>query len=288
MRSKALITGLVCIALLSACAGNPDPNIHYDYADCSPGDGGEVGAAGGNPVATIIGTIVVEAVVDVSWYYGCKGVQNLDHALFPPPLSSLRDGVYRSGDGVFSVAVPGRLAPTPDDSAWLTLLEHPGEEQDYLYFLPKPAGQANPAYLVVAFPKLDAYTAHLSLDEFALDVRYIRDAMYRHPVSEDGREPAQVHVEDTTLDGKPAMFASYSLVMGDDKVATRIFGKDHEILHLLLYVVKTPSRAAILGIAWPRDCPKCGTGPEADIRNMDPELKKFLDSFHLADPASVD
>jgi len=287
MRFRATITTFVCVALLAACAGNPDPNIQYDYADCTPASGGGGASGSGNPVATIIGTILIDAVVDVSWYYGCKGAQNLDHALFPPPMSSLRDGVYHSGDGLFSVAVPGRLSPTPHDSSWLALLENPGRQQDYLYFLPKPLGQANPAYLVVALPKLDEYTAHLTPDEFALDVGYIRDAMSRHPVSEYGHEPAPIHTEDTIVDGKPAIFTSYSLVIGDDRIATSIFGTDHELLHLLLYAVKTPSRAAILGIAWPRDCPKCGTGPEADIRSMDPQLKKFVDSFHLADAASV-
>lgn len=287
MLIRNLIAGCMAIALLTGCASNPNPKIQYDYADCTPsGNGGGSASGGGNPVAVIVGMLVVEVVVDLSWYYGCEGVQNLDHTLFPPPMSSLHDGVYHSGDGVFSVAVPGQLSPTPAGADWLTLLERLGQEQDYLYFLPKPEGEANPGYLVVAFPKLDAITAPQTPDEFALDVRYIRDAMSRHPVSEYGHVPVELHAEDITLDGKPAMFASYSLVMGDDKVATRIFGKQQEILYLLLYVVKTPSRAAMLGIAWPRACPKCSTGSEAEIRAMDPQLKQFVESFHLADAAA--
>ena len=286
---RSFIAGCMALALLTACAGNPDPKIQYDYADCTPsGNGGNGGVSGsGNPVAAIVGMLVIDVVVDLSWYYGCEGVQSLDHALFPPAVSSLRDGVYSSGDGVYSVAVPGQLARTADDGTWLTLLERLGQEQDYLYFLPKPAGEPNPAYLVVAYPKLDADTAPLSPDEFALNVSHIREAMDRHPISAYGHEPVELHAEDITLDGKPAMFASYSMAIGDDKVATRIFGKSHEILYLLLYVVKTPTRAAILGVAWPRDCPKCSTGSEAAIRAMDPRLKQFVESFHLAVAAAA-
>lgn len=287
MLGKCLIAGSMVLALLAACAGNPDSRIHYDYADCTPSGNGTAGASGsGNPVAIIVDAIVVDVIVDLSWYYGCEGVQNLNHALFPPPVSSLHDGVYHSGDGVFSVAVPGQLSRTPDDPTWFTLLERLGPEQDYLYFLPKPEGNAGPGYLVIGFPKLDAVTARQSPDEFARDVHYIRDAMSRHPVSEYGHEPAVLHVEDIVLDGKPTMFASYSLVIGDDPIATRIFGNDHDLLYLLLYVVKTPTRAAMLGIAWPRDCPKCRTGSEAEIRAMDPHLKQFVESFHLADAAA--
>ncbi len=290
MHNRPMIAGFMALALLTGCAGNPDSKIQYDYAECTPsGNGGDGGVSGsGNPVAAIVGMLVIDVVVDLSWYYGCESVQNLDHALFPPAVSSLRDGIYRSGDGVYSVAVPGQLSPTPGDANWLSLLERLGQEQDYLYFLPKPAGEPNPGYLVVAFPKLDADTAPMSPDEFALNVSYIRDAMARHPISEYGHEPVELHAEDITLDGKPAWFASYSMAIGDDKVATRIFGKEHEILYLLLYVVKTPTRAAILGIAWPRDCPKCSTGSEADIRAMDPHLQQFVESFHLADAPAAD
>ena len=290
MLTRSFTAALMALALLTACAGNPDPKIQYDYADCTPsGNGGNGGVSGsGNPVAAIVGMLVIDVVVDLSWYYGCEGVQNLDHALFPPAVSSLHDGIYRSGDGLYSVAVPGQLSRSADDARWLTLLERLGQEQDYLYFLPKPEGQPNPGYLVIVFPKLDADTAPQSPDEFALNVSHIRDAMARHPVSEYGHTPVELHAEHITLDGKPAMFASYSLVMGDDKVATRIFGKDQETLYLLLYVVKTSTRAAILGIAWPRDCPKCSTGSEAEIRAMDPHLKQFVESFHLADAAAAD
>ena len=287
MHNRPMIAGFIVLALLTGCAGNPDPKIQYDYADCTPSgnDGNGSVSGSGNPVAAIVGMLVIDVVVDLSWYYGCEGVQSLDHALFPPAVSSLRDGIYRSGDGVYSIAVPGQLARTADDGSRLSLLERLGQEQDYLYFQPKPAGEPNPAYLIVAYPTLDADTASLSPDEFALNVSHIREAMDRHPISAYGHEPVELHSEDITLDGKPAMFASYSMAIGDDKVATRIFGKSHEILYLLLYVVKTPTRAAILGIAWPRDCPKCATGPEADIRTMDPRLNQFVESFRLADAA---
>ena len=74
MLTRSFTAALMALALLTACAGNPDPKIQYDYADCTPsGNGGNGGVSGsGNPVAAIVGMLVIDVVVDLSWYYGCE------------------------------------------------------------------------------------------------------------------------------------------------------------------------------------------------------------------------
>src|SRR6185312_119563 len=84
-----------------------------------------------------------------------------------------------------------------------------------------------------------------------------------------------------TLDGKPALFQTYSLLLttdDNDNDATKFFGNGSKTLNLLLYVVKTHDEAAIIGIVWPGDCVACATGPESAVRRLNPDVDAFMSS----------
>jgi hypothetical protein len=271
MLMKRLMTSMLVVAVLGACASNPDARIKQD-SGCNPGSVGGVHSLGDFVFALTFGMVFA---------YSCEGMSRLVDG--NPPPSLLEGDVYHSGDGAFSVKLP--VTPSISDAGSYSLIEHLTRSEDYIFVLPNHKGEGHSAYLVDVLRKLDAKDADLSPKEFLGDMTRIKQLMALHPISsEDG--PPLVHEEVLTLDGKPALFQAYSLLLvTDDKDndATEFFGSGSKTLNLLLYVVKSHDEAAILGIAWPGDCATCATGPESAVRKLNPDLDAFVSSFRLAD-----
>jgi len=275
MKSSGLAAALVSLALLAGCASNNDPRIKQEGDGCNPGGGG----AGHS-----LGDFVFALAFDMVFAYSCEGITHLVEGGHPP--SRLEDGVYHSGDAEFSIKLP--VTPSSSDAGTYSLFERLTRAEDHIFILPNTQGEGRSAYMVDVLPKLDAKDADLSPKEFLGDMTRVKQLMSLHPISsEDG--PPLMHEEALTLDGKPALFQVYSvLLVSDDKDndATEFFGSGSHTLYMLLYVVKTHDQAAILGIARPGDCPKCASGPESEVRGMDPALQAFVSSFHMAAPGT--
>ncbi|HEY1773957.1 MAG TPA: hypothetical protein VGH91_12285 [Gammaproteobacteria bacterium] len=191
--------------------------------------------------------------------FGCEGVKALDrHGAFDsPPKGTLQDGVYTAADGSFSVM------PPPGDG----IHEEYYPQQDYLLFAPRFT--KGPVYGMNVSPDQEPIYNSLTLDEFA--TVELRDARFQTRLA-DGVPLVEMRREEITLDGRPALSIVYSQTPA---------GATSPQTYYLLYFTKTRHRSAVLSIAWPRDCPKCATGPEAEMRAMDPALQNFVSSFIL-------
>ena len=248
---RYIATLLAGVIVLSGCAtqNGPgadgcqlDPNVHTD---------GNTG-------------IVIDDPLFLPMYFlygfGCEGVKALDrHGVFDTkPRGTLQDGVYTAADGSFSVMPP----------AGLGIHEDYYPQQDYVLFAPRLI--RGPVYALNVSPDQEPIYASLTLDEFA--AVELRDARFQRQLADDA--PLQeLHREQITLDGRPALSIIYSQTKA---------GADRPMAYYLLYFTKTRHRSAVLSIAWPGDCPKCASGPEADVRAMDPALQVFVSGFHLA------
>ncbi len=131
-------------------------------------------------------------------------------------------------------------------------------------FVPRTPDE--PVYGITVLTQLDAGQAALSLDDFAnqagADLLGI------------GVPVTQVHAEDTQLGANPARLVVYRSNSADTTGGQPDF--------YLLYFVKTAHTAAILSITWPYECPRCATGSDTALRDMDPAVGSFLESFELA------
>jgi hypothetical protein len=235
-------------ALLAACANAPtDPRDDRCLLKPQP-DGS--------------GVVLSEPLfLPVYFLYGftCQGIRAMDqHGLFDaPPKGALEDGVYTAADHSFSVRAPAGLGIHEEN--------YPG--LDYVLFAPRVMRGA--VYAVNVNPEMEPIYASLTLDQFASIS--LRDARFQSQLAA-GTPLKEVRRETVSLSGRPALSIVYS------QTPT---GAEKPGAYYLLYFMKTRHRSAVLSIAWPGDCPECGSGPDAGMRAMDPDLKAFLDSFVL-------
>ena len=279
MRLSRLVVALASLAMLASCASGGDPRIRQESSGCNPDSGGGGGI-------NSLGELVFVFAFDLAFAYSCEGIAHLVEGGHPP--SRLKDGVYLSGNRVFSIKLP--VVPSSSDAGIYSLFEHLSHSEDYIFMLPNQKEEGRSAYMVQVIPKLDAEDRDKSTLGFLDEMKRVKRLMGLHPVTSDDQPPL-LHEEATTLDGKPALFQTYCLSLDpddDDKDndATEFFGTGSKTLYLLLYVVKTHDQAAIIGVARPGDCPKCATGPESGVRAMDPALQTFVSSFHMAAPGA--
>lgn len=277
MSSARFSVGLLSLAMFAGCASSGDPRIKQEGDGCNPGNVGQVNS---------LGELVFAFTFDLAFAYSCEGITHLVEGGHPP--SRLKDGVYLAGNRTFSIKLP--VLPSSSKTGAYSLFERLTRSEDHIFILPNTMGEGLSAYMVDVIPKLDPVDQDASPKGFLGDMTRVKQLMKLHAVtSEDG--PPLLHEESITLDGKPALFQAYSVSLkadDDDKDndGVEFFGSSNPTLYMLLYVVKTGDQAAILGIARPSACPKCATGPEAEVRAMDPALQAFVSSFHMAAPGT--
>jgi hypothetical protein len=244
---RRLAPVLLALVLLSGCATQKGPGSDGCQLDPYPQAGGLVWA---DPLFLPVYFL---------YGFGCEGVKALDrHGVFDSaPKGTLQDGVYTAADGSFSVM------PPPGDG----IHEEYYPQQDYLLFAPRLT--RGPVYGMNVSPDQEPIYNSLTLDEFA--TVELRDARFQAQLA-DGVPLVEVHREEITLDGRPALSIVFSQTPA---------GASTPRAYYLLYFTKTRHRSAVLSIAWPRDCPKCASGPEAEMRAMDPALQNFVGSFIL-------
>ena len=250
---KRCITAPALAALLVAGCANPNVLPADDPCALPMPDNGGISING--PLTLVM--------IPIALLYGlgCEGVRALDrHGAFTPaPKGEVEDGIYRPVDGSFSVAVP----------AGLDIREQLSPQRDYVFFVPRLT--RGPVYGVTVDRDLDPEYAALSVDEYA--ALALKDARFQKLQASDA-PLVERHREDVSLDGQPALSVIYSQTPR---------GAGGPATWHLMYFIKARKNAAVLFVIWPKDCPKCAGGPEQDVRGMDPEIEKFVDSFHLAD-----
>lgn len=136
--------------------------------------------------------------------------------------------------------------------------------KDTVVFIPHTQGE--PIYAVTVLTHLEGQQAQLSLADFADQASASLPGV--------GVPVAQIHAEDVQLGANPARLVVYR----SQAYAAGAPGQDY----YLMYFVKTARTAAIVSVTWPYECPRCATGPDVAIRDMDPTLDSFTSSFELS------
>jgi hypothetical protein len=278
MLLKRLVTALVISTLFAGCApvpvhGEAGDNFQSDYTSCTgPGGGGSGGSGGyvdvsggGDTKAALVFVVIVASVLAIT-YAACEGARFLSHHAEAAPPGDIKDGVYRAPSGLYTVDVPGEFVAHGDTG--IKVHESRDDTQDRVIFFSMQDGA--PVYSASVVPHLPPATAALSLDEYAAKLSNPRGQTAGSVDESASLVPA--YEVTLTLDGKPALFRDYPFTAGPG-------GKTPA--HYLLYVIKDGATGALLSITWYGACPQCATGPEAEIRSMDPSYKRFVESFHL-------
>ena len=273
MHTGRLASAILLLSLLAGCATAPEKTNSYPVdlsSDCA--SRAAVPALGGGDTGLILFTLMLG--IDTVVYTGCE----IADLFQPVPDSVVAHGFYHSGDGNFFVALP----PPPADGKKpiIEIAERQSSSEDYvaLHFEEghRPVLSGVVAYGIDVALKLDEPYRSMSPEQFATHV-FSGDSPFT-----DKRAIAAPHPlyrEQMTLDGKPTIFWATP----NPVISSLDTGSGSHPVYVLAYVIKKGPRAALLVILWHGDCPRCSTGSEQDIRQMDPGIARFVESFRLND-----
>lgn len=258
----ALLTLVGCAA---AVPPGPNANIASVSKTCARELHGayDLGAAGNAAITALYAVWTLG--MSVGEYHFCKYTK----MLHPIESSSIIDGIYHPTDRVFSIAVPEESVA--DSKVTTEAWDSQGTIPEMVLFQAHLPG--SPAYFVSVYPRLSSQEAGSTPKQFASTIfsgtNTYQDAR--------GIQMLPLYSGDLVLDGEPAIFEVYKQAPPTDSSSE----DDREGIFLLYWVVKTKEHAARLTVAWHGACPKCDSGPELEIRNMDPGIESFVDSFHF-------
>ena len=272
MNNIRLISSALVAFLVASCASTPAGTQAYPVyvMDGCASKMSLANLPGGNEFAVIVATVMVG--FDATLYGACK-VERLMH---PAPPSNVAAGVYRSSNGLLSVELPlpteGSKAPSLD------IIEPDLPPSNYAIFQPQDAGNypaSGPVlYVAEVTGPLHGDDAGMSLEQYAHHEMEGKAL----PGAGVNRSNSQLaYQEHLNLDGRPALFSVYT-----DKLS--ISGGNPEPVFELSYVIRLQSRMAIMAIVIRGDCPKCAVPSESTIRDSDPRIASFVQSFHFVDP----
>ena len=252
---------------LSACASAPTTpaGVPVEFIGCSSAvkDPGELG---GDPTAALI-VLGLETGYDIAAYSTCA-VARLVH---PGSTGTVSGGVYRSGRGTFSVAL---LSPPPSmQKPSIGILQPTVLPSESVLIRPLDDGKP------VMMSGLVEIGAAISLETMLQQSSTLEQAGLDEMQRQAGPTAATpLHHEAVTLDGRPALFAVYSSTLHTD-------GSQTSPAYLFVYFTRDQDHSAVLTVLWSGACPVCADGHEADIRKLDPDIGRVVDSFHLDEPA---
>lgn len=284
MRRLVCRTLILSIVVLVGCASAPSSPITLNAAaKCR--DQLASFSFGGGATSTVsdpgFALIALSSVFTLGGnflgYDLCKDMTSLSRA----PNSTLVNDTFHSEDGEFSVSLPlpGATPLQGNMEIWQRTMGW----WENVFFVPIKTDGAIYGISINKRPSPDE-TA-MSLDQYADslidtnsregfdvsgDVKVTR--MYKQSVMVGVDTPSvlEIYRPERTSNGNEQQFS-------DTAMDTRPY--------LIYYVIKTSRRIVVLSISWPFACPKCGVGPESDIRNMDPEIATFVKSIKFNNPA---
>lgn len=271
MRTKLLM--VMCGALaLCACAIAPSTpaGVPVNFVGCSSIVRSLVVPDSGNADAALI-VLTLETGFDIAAYGTCT-VERLAH---PSAMGTVTDGVYHSGQGTFSVALPtppaGALRPSID------VIQPSVLPSESVLLQTMDDGEAIKSGVVVFGVAMSQETA---LEQSATVEQAGLEAFHRSNTTPDGLGTdvaTLVRHEPVMLDGRPALFAVYSKPSADKLQVSHTY--------LFAYFTRYEGNSAVLAVLWSGACPVCAEGHEADIRKLEPDIGRLVDSFHLDETA---
>lgn len=213
--------------------------------------------------------------LNIAAYEACESYSKL----LPVSSSATSDGIYHSEDGLFSVALPEPLANNgqPGVGIWRRVQLH----SQSTFFVPD---QVNAAVYGVSIRK------NLSSDEVAMSNDQYADnliASNERPEFDIGSRVSVTHLYRENVlvgDGLPAVMEVFREEKnGDQTTNQHVLSDQSQPTYLIYYISKTKGAVAVLSILWRNECQSCAVGPESKIRNMDPGIAKFVDTFKILD-----
>ena len=241
---------------------------------------GRVGGSGpGNPPLAQVTLVAVETLgMSFAAYAICERYSRLS----PAPVSTIHNGSYLSADGAISVTLPGPLAQDgkPGIQVWQG---DPSGIQKVYFSSTQVRGTVYGIY-VLRWQFSDAVPNSLNDLEYQIfHTLYNEDAgvvpdvkleyLYKEDITFRDGTPALVEVVRTRENTKETM---------NDSSTPSHSGAPY-LIYYLLKPQNAPDKYVVLSIFWYGSCPACTDGPETAIRNMDPSIEKFIDSFHFTD-----
>lgn len=267
-RAALLLLSPALAALASSCATTPaqETAIPVNFVGCSSNVAAPVVPAG-DPRAGLI-LFGLELGYDLTAYGTCVAGKLTQHV----PDAMVSDGVYRSGRDTFSVSLPALPAGVHKPS--ISITQPTVRPSDYAMFWLMDDGESLKSGAIaygVGTSEETAAEQSQTLEQVAAEEMH-QNAMTTDRLGVD--QSSLVHHEPAMLDGRPAMFAVYSSGLHPE-------GSASQPLYLITYFTRYQARSAAIVIFWLGDCPVCTEGREADIRQLDPGIGRFVDSFHV-------
>lgn len=268
---------LVLTLAVSACTTTPSapsvsgaPQVPVNFMGCSSTLPPAWFPDSGNATAVLI-LLGLEASFEIAAYGTCT-VERLAH---PSATGTVTDGVFRSGHGTFSVALPFPPPGIPKPS--IAVIQPTVLPSESVLFRSMDDGDTvkSGAMVFGAAMSRETQLEQSATVEQAGIAKLDRE---NTAVRAGAVAPTLIRHELVTLDGRPALFASYESKLYLD-------GKHATPAYLFVYFTRYQNDSAVLTVLWSGDCLPCASGHEAGIRALDPNIGRFVDSFHMDEKA---
>lgn len=183
------------------------------------------------------------------------------------PESSIHDGVFTSTDGDVSLSIPELhdVGGHPGAQVW----ENTGAPPvDKILVTPVPAdGLIYTAYPLRWYP----FATPKTLDD--LEDRFLNNPNFAAQMLIGSPRVERLYSGDTVLaDGSQAKVEVF-------RQTAFAHVPDFEHQFQIFYLIKSNSSYSILSIFLSKACPVCSSGPEEAIRNVDPNMAAFVNSY---------
>lgn len=193
----------------------------------------------------------------------------------------IQDGVFHSTDGAVTVSLPELqiVDGHPTAQVW----EDYPSKVNKIYIAPTPDDGLQysiyPLYWAV-------FAAPKSLDE--LDDRFLHNINFTAQMMIGGAHQQHLYAARTVLaDGSPAILEVFRPAPVPDVLNPSDTPPAPDARpYLIYYLIKSGDAYSILSVFWSKPCEVCATGPESAIRNLDPHIEAFVDSYRLSLPAN--
>lgn len=255
------------VLALCACATAPSTpaGVPVNFAGCSSSVRDPDTPGGGDPAVMLVG-LGLETGYDIAAYSTCA-VARLVH---PGSAGTVTGGIYHSGRGTFSLALPA--VPSGVQKPSIDIIQPTVIPSESALIRPMDDGEAmksGPVAYGASIRQETALQQSSTLEQAGLEE-------LQHQAGPTTATP--VRHEPLTLDGRPALFAIYSVKLTRAAPAPQ----PH---YLFMYFTRYQHDAAVLAVFWSGDCAVCAEGHETDIRALDPDIGRVVDSFHLDETA---
>ena len=183
------------------------------------------------------------------------------------PDSSIHGGVFTSTDGAASLSVPEfhDAGGHPGAQVWENTGAPPVSK---ILVTPMPAD----GLIYTAYPlHWNLFATPKTLGD--LEDRFLNNPNFAAQMMIGSPRVERLYSANTVLaDGSPAKVEVY-------RQTAFAHVADFEHQFQIFYLIKSDSGYSILSIFLSKSCPVCSSGPEADIRNVDPHIAAFVDSY---------